>query len=151
MVPISLSYIAPKCFKAWAFCECMVCSGAVQCNVLMRARAGVCVGTPTQGCVNQGCCEAFCATGRGSSSAGFGLAINCIGLIANFSPAKAGFTVGQSSFYCCPMAAQLLPISPGVDPTQEASVGDASLSLHSAPCFALARSPPPPPPQQSVS
>jgi hypothetical protein len=49
-------------------------------------------------CVRQCRDNAGCATGRGSSSAGFGLVINCIGLIANFSPAKAGFTVGQSSF-----------------------------------------------------
>jgi hypothetical protein len=35
-------------------------------------------------------------------------------LITRFSPAKAGFTAGQSSFYCRPRpAAQLLPISPG--------------------------------------
>jgi hypothetical protein len=34
----TLGDIAPKCFKAWASCECMVCSGAVQCHVLMRAR-----------------------------------------------------------------------------------------------------------------
>jgi hypothetical protein len=36
---------APECFKAWVFCECMVCSGALQCHVLMRARVGVHVGS----------------------------------------------------------------------------------------------------------
>jgi hypothetical protein len=44
-VASTLGDIAPKCFKAWAFCECMVCSGAVQCHVLMRARVGVRVGS----------------------------------------------------------------------------------------------------------
>jgi hypothetical protein len=32
---LTLGDIASKCFKAWAFCECMGCSGAVQC--IMRA------------------------------------------------------------------------------------------------------------------
>ena len=41
----TLGDIAPECFKAWAFCECMVCSGALQCHVLMRARVGVRVGS----------------------------------------------------------------------------------------------------------
>jgi hypothetical protein len=44
----TLGDIAPECFKAWAFCECMVCSGALQCHVLMRARVGVCVGSHTR-------------------------------------------------------------------------------------------------------
>jgi hypothetical protein len=69
---------------------------------------------PQPVCVCQGCWEAFCGTGRGSATAGFGQAIGPYRtLIATFSdllPAKR-----QKQFYCRPRpAAQLLTISPGM-------------------------------------
>jgi hypothetical protein len=59
---------------------------------------------------NQGCWEAFCDTG--SASAGF-LSLYNRAQNVKFSPAKVGFTAGQSSFYCRPRpAAQLLSHQP---------------------------------------
>jgi hypothetical protein len=53
--------------------------------------------------------------------------LNCRALIARFSPAEAGFTAGQSSFYCRPRpAARLLPISP--EPNPSAYGGDEKVA-----------------------
>jgi hypothetical protein len=64
----------------------------------------------------QGCWEALCGTGRVLAGA-LPVPVSGTGFrpkSPDFLRPKAGFTAGQSSFYCRPRpAAQLLPISPG--------------------------------------